>query len=166
MRSRGIPTFRRFARTERRSRKTRNSKLSPHQDNCQLWLLLMIRGSRLTLSAVHREFIRRVTLARTRQTGIKSKNCFASSREFALQMMGVALDFAVWWRSRVTAISSEPSKEQSKEESLTKHEATPDSATTRFSFLMDSSKRSVNCPGSEEHHQPSRKSHSRSCRET
>ena len=27
------------------------------------------------------------------------------------------------------------------------HEAIPDSATTQFSFLMDSSKRSVNCPG-------------------
>ena len=33
-----------------------------------------------------------------------------------------------------------------KEESPIQHEATPDSATTRFSFLMDSSKRSVNCP--------------------
>ncbi len=60
--------------------------------------------------------------------------------------MGVALDFAASWRSRVTAISSEPLKELSKEESPIKHEATPDSATTRFSFLTDSSKLSVNCP--------------------
>ena len=35
-------------------------------------------------------------------------------------MIGVALDFAVSWRSRVTAISSEPSKELWKEESLNK----------------------------------------------
>ena len=48
------------------------------------------------------------------------------------------LDFAALWRSRVTAISSEPSKELWKEESLIKHEATPDSATTQFSFRKDS----------------------------
>ena len=52
--------------------------------------------------------------------------------------MGVALDFAASWRSRVTAISSEPSKELWKEESPMKREATPDSATTQFSFLKDS----------------------------
>ena len=56
------------------------------------------------------------------------------------------LDFAALWRSRVTAISSEPSKEQWKEESLIKHEATPDSATIQFSFRKDWSKLSVNCP--------------------
>jgi hypothetical protein len=61
-------------------------------------------------------------------------------------MMDVALDFAVSQRSRVTAVSSQFSKEQLKEESPILHEATPDSATTRFSFLMDSNKLSANCP--------------------
>src|SRR6185503_10626554 len=90
-----IPAFRRSARVERRSKKTRNSKLSPHQDNCQLWLSLTIRDSRLKLSAVRREFIRRVTRVRTRQRGTKSTKYSASLSEFAQLMIGVALDFAV-----------------------------------------------------------------------
>src|SRR5512132_166683 len=106
----------------------------------------MIRAWKLTLLAVHREFTRRVMLERTRRTRTKSINYFASLREFARQRMGVVLDFAASWRSRATAISSEPSKELRKEVSPMKREATPDSATTRFSFLMDSSKRWVNCP--------------------
>ena len=64
----------------------------------------------------------------------------------APQRMRVELDFAASWRSRVTAISSEPSKELWKEESPIKREATADLVTTRFSFRKDSSKRSVNCP--------------------
>src|SRR6266850_3509233 len=97
----------------------------------------MIRAWRLTLSAVRREFIRRVMLARTRRRRTKSINYFASLREFALQKMGVVLDFAASWRSRATAISSEPSKELRKEVSPMKREATPDLATTRFSFRKD-----------------------------
>src|SRR4051794_546170 len=106
----------------------------------------MIQDWRLMLSAVHLELIPPVTRARTGRTGTKSTNYLASSREFALQIMGVAPDFAALWDSRVTAISSEPLKERSKEESPTHCEASPDLATTRFSFLMDSSKLSVSCP--------------------
>ncbi len=46
-------------------------------------------------------------------------------------------DFAASWCSRATAISSEPSKELWKEVSPMKREATPDLATTRFSFRKD-----------------------------
>src|SRR6059058_2064312 len=79
-------------------------------------------------------------LERTRQTRTKSMNYFASLREFALQRMGVVLDFAASWCSRATAISSEPSKELRKEVSPMKREATLDLATTRFSFRTDSSR--------------------------
>src|SRR6267378_8193430 len=97
----------------------------------------MIRAWRLTLLAARPEFIRRVMLARTRRRGPKSINYFASLRELVPQRMGVVLDFAASWRSRATAISSEPSKELWKEVSPMKREATPDLATTRFSFRKD-----------------------------
>src|SRR6266536_2999409 len=95
---------------------------------------------------VHREFIRRVMLERTRRRKTKSINYFASLRELVPQRIGVVLDFAASWRSRATAISSEPSKELRKEVSPMKREATPDLATTRFSFREDRSRLSVNCP--------------------
>src|SRR5882724_973479 len=120
--------------------------LSPHQNDCQRCRLLTIRGWRLTLLAVRPEFIRRVMLARTRRRRTKSINYFESLREFALQRMGVVLDFAASWCSRATAISSEPSKELWKEVSPMKREAIPDLATTRFSFRKERSRLSVNCP--------------------
>src|SRR5919106_2818419 len=97
------------------------------------------------LSAVHREFIRRVMRVRTRRTRTRSINYFAILREFAPQRIGVP-DFAASWRSRATTIFSESSKDLLKEESLMKREATPDSATTQSSFLMDSTKLLANCP--------------------
>src|SRR5262249_15851853 len=96
------------------------------------------------LSAVHREFIRRVMLARTRRIGTKSINYFASLREFVRLMMGILLDFAASWGWRITAIYWEPSKGSWKEESLMKCEATPDSAMTRFSFRKERSRLSAN----------------------
>src|SRR5215831_20248760 len=97
------------------------------------------------VSAVHPEFIRRVTRARTRRRATKSINYLPSLRELAPVIIGGVLGFAASWRLRATAISSEHSKELCKEESLMKSEATPDSAMTRFSFQKDSSKLSVNC---------------------
>src|ERR671919_845982 len=98
------------------------------------------------LSAVRLGFIRRATLARTRRRWTKSINYSASLRELVPLMIGVALDFAASWRSRVTASSLESSKEWWKEESLMGCAAIPDSATTQFSFLKDSSKLLVNYP--------------------
>src|SRR4029453_2449916 len=116
--------------------------------------MLAIRDWRFALSAARPEFIRPVTRARTRRRVTRSINYSASLRDFAPKRMGAVLDFAASWRSRATAICSGPSKESWKEESLMKREATPDSATTRFSFRKDSSKPSVNCPPKERTQSP------------
>src|SRR4030095_362627 len=101
---------------------------------------------RLTLSAARRDFIRRGMLVRTQRTGTKSTSYFASLHELTPHRMRAVLDFAVLWRSRVMAACSRPSKGLWRGGSLMGCAATPDSATTQFSFLTDQIKLSVNCP--------------------
>src|SRR5215467_10716365 len=133
-------------RAERLSKRTQRLKQWQCQEHCPVSLWRTIRASRLTLLLVHPESIRRVMRARRRRNKKKSANYCASLRELAPETMRVEVAFGALWRSRAMAACSEPSKVLWRGGSLMKCAATPDSATTQFSFLTDQIKLSVNCP--------------------
>src|SRR6266404_2543429 len=127
----GLLTLRRL---EELFKRTRFSKLSQYQGNCQVWLLPTILGWRWMLCAAHRESIRRAMQVPTRQIKRKSTSYWTSLPGLALRRMRVALDFIAPWRWHAKAKSSTCSKGLLREKSLIDHADRMDSDTIRSLF--------------------------------